>query len=151
MNVVAIAGVATQAKIEYTLQLAEHLLEKCQTVTILDNGDVPMRIAELTSKRLRGGCVCCTIAPELIKQMGTLTTDWALIIVTASADALQLRHTLSRLEYQGHQVTVAAILDPGIKPSYLSDQIVAVADVAVNRADPAEVSLQSVLSLHKAS
>lgn len=151
MNVVAIAGVATQAKMEYTLQLAEHLVEQDQTVTMLDNGDVPMRAAELPSKRLRGGCVCCTIAPELIKQMGTLTTDWALIIVTASADALQLRHTLSRLEHQGHHVTVAAILDPHIKPSYLSDQIVAVADVAVNSTDPIGVSLQAVLSLHSSS
>jgi len=107
MRLIAITGMRHDAKVRLIQSLIASINLQDASLTLLDNGDEPLKLDAITRQRLAGGCVCCSLAAALIPIVWRLETDYALLLVSASADP----ETLARLldSWQGTQVEVRTL------------------------------------------
>lgn len=149
MHLIVLTGAATAAKMSLTAGLARSLVAAGRSVTILDNGDRPLHLAEAPTIRLAGGCVCCSLAarlrPTVERIAANLAVDLALLTVSALADPALLAQTLDRLRGAVETITTVAVADPLSHSGYLARQIAAHADLTVDASRPVDETLAAIL------
>lgn len=133
-TLLALCGVPVRAKIALAITLLHALHAAGRQVLLLDNGDVPVPLAELppiTRVRLTGGCVCCTLAGRLIPQLAHTSSDTALLISSARAEPAMLAHLLGTLQHPQRRIASVALLDPATctRHPHLADQYQLYADL----------------------
>lgn len=111
MRLFAITGMLHQPKARFTQALIELLSAETDRLVLMDNSDVPLAIPGVTSQRLTGGCVCCSLATALIWHLGRLDADYALLPVSALADPWALAQILNSLPSEGIQITAVSLID----------------------------------------
>ena len=95
---------------------------------------MPLKIDGVTSQRLTGGCVCCSLATALISQLGRLDADYALLPVSALADPGALASILDSLRSEHIQITTVSLIDKltQIRNPYLMRKLEAYSDFLVH-------------------
>lgn len=114
-NLLVLWGMPVRAKAALAATLAHALHTSGRTVTLLDNGDVPVPAAALppvVRVRLPAGCVCCTLAGRLIPAVAQVHTAAALLVVSAHAQPDLLARVLATLRRPTCAITTVALLDP---------------------------------------
>ncbi|MDE2821130.1 MAG: hypothetical protein OXT68_08040 [Chloroflexota bacterium] len=113
MRLIAITGMLHQPKARFTQALMGVLSAETDRLALIDNSEAPLAIAidGLTRHRLAGGCVCCSLAPALISQLGRLEADYALLPVSALADPGTLALILDNLRGERIQITTVSLID----------------------------------------
>jgi len=124
MNLVLITGFLGSGKTTLAINLAKIGIQRGLRVAVVVNeiGDIGiddqlMRRLGLNVWELLGGCICCTLAGDLVKTLSQLETDFApnLVLVEPSG-AADPRNVLSAVEmYRGSIVESRlriALLDP---------------------------------------
>jgi hypothetical protein len=111
MRLIVITGIRHTAKIELAQRLIEALTAQNVSLTLLDNGDEPLKLDSVTRQRLAGGCVCCSLAAALIPLVWRLETNYALLLTSSSADPETLAFLLSSLRSERIQLTTLALID----------------------------------------
>lgn len=146
MNLVALTGMRTDYKRRALARLIALLEAREKTVTLLDNGDVPFMAVEFPKFRLAGGCVCCTLASGLISTVQRVTTEYALLVVSAHADPEVLRFMLSQLRSAVIRSRIVALLDAhtALEHPYLAQKLMFYADDAI-QLPQAEMELETFL------
>ena len=111
MQLIAIFGMLHQPKAKFTQALVEALSAETDRLALIDNSDAPLAIDGVERQRLAGGCVCCSLAPALISQLGRLHADYALLPVSALADPAMLASILDSLRSESIQITTVSLID----------------------------------------
>ena len=111
MRLIAITGMLHQPKARFTQALIELLSAETDRLALLDNSDVPLAINGVTSQRLAGGCVCCSLATALISQLWRLDADFALLPVSALADPGALASILNSMRSERVQTSTVSLID----------------------------------------
>ena len=134
MRLIAITGMLHRPKARFTQALIERLSAESDSLALMDNSDVPLTIDGVTSQRLAGGCVCCSLATALISQLGRLDADYALLPVSALADPGVLASILNSLRSERIQVTTVSLIDTltQIRNPYLTRKLEAYSDFHVH-------------------
>jgi len=103
-------------------------------LALLDNSDAPLALAGVRRQRLTGGCVCCSLAPELISHLGRLDADYALLPVSAMADPGALASILDSLRSERIQITTVSLIDnlTQIRNPYLTRKLESYSDIQVH-------------------
>ena len=140
MRLIAITGMLRQPKARFTQALFELLSTKTDRLALMDNSDVPLAIDGVTSQRLAGGCVCCSLAPALISHLGRLDADFALLPVSALADPGALASILDSLRSERIQITTVSLIDAltQMRNPYLTRKLETYSDIQVH--EPFEMS-----------
>ena len=134
MRLIAITGMLHQPKARFTQAIIDVLPVENGRLALLDNSDVPLEIAGVTRQRLTGGCVCCSLAPALISQLGRLDADYALLPVSALADPGALASILDGLRSERIQITTVSLIDnlTQIRHPYLTRKLESHSDFQVH-------------------
>ena len=111
MRLIVITGMLHQPKARFTQALVDVLSAETDCLALIDNSDAPLAIDGVRRQRLAGGCVCCSLAPALISQLGRLDADYALLPVSASADSAALASILDSLRSERVRITTVALID----------------------------------------
>ena len=111
MQLIAITGMLHQPKATFTQALIKALSAETDRLTLIDNGDMPLSLDDVTRRRLAGGCVCCSLAAALIPLVSRLDVDYALLLVSAAADPEALAFLLDSLRGVRMQVTIITLID----------------------------------------
>ncbi len=111
MHLIVITGLRHDVKTAFVGQLITHLSSEGCRITLLDNGETPLRLDDLPHQRLHGGCVCCSLAASLIPLVWRLQTDYALLLTSAAADPETLALLLSTLRGSRLHITTIALID----------------------------------------
>ncbi|MYD09682.1 MAG: GTP-binding protein [Chloroflexi bacterium] len=140
MRLIAITGMLHQPKAKLTRALIELLSTKTDRLALMDNSDVPLAIDGVTSQRLTGGCVCCSLATALISLLGRLDADYALLPVSALADPGALASILASLRSERIQITTVSLIDTltQTRNPYLTRKLESYSDFQVQ--EPFEMS-----------
>ncbi len=133
MRLIVITGMLHQPKARFTQALIEVLSAKTDRLALIDNSDAPLAIAGLRRQRLAGGCVCCSLAPALISQLGRLDADYAILPVSAQADSGALATILDGLRSEDLQITTVSLIDRLAQTHnpYLARKLKAYSDIQV--------------------
>ncbi|KAB8145633.1 GTP-binding protein [Chloroflexia bacterium SDU3-3] len=112
-----------------------------RTVEVLDNADRPLPDLGAPVVRLRGGCVCCGIASELLRAIRAARADVALLVAPAAADPELLATLLDGMRVAGRAVLSVALLDAStaLRLPHLDAKLRLHADVALPNDVPAAV------------
>lgn len=151
-HLLVLVGLPVGAKATLAVTLAHALPAAGRTVTLLDNGDTPVppdTLPPVKRIRLPGGCVCCTVAGRLFPAVARVTTDTALLVVSALAQPELLARVLDALRTPTCTITIIALLDQHtrVRFPYLADQYLLMADVVLSEPfDPAPLVRQMHLS-----
>ena len=134
MRLIAITGMRHQPKARFTQALIERLSAKTDRLALMDNSDVPLAIEGVTSQRLAGGCVCCSLATSLITQLARLDADYALLSVSALADPGALASILNSLRSERLQITTVSLIDAltQIRNPYVTRKLASYSDYQVH-------------------
>ena len=140
MRLIAITGMLHQPKAKFTRALIELLSTKTDRLALMDNSDVPLAIDGVTSQRLTGGCVCCSLATALVSLLGRLDADYALLPVSALADPGALASILDSLRSERIQITTVSLIDTltQTRNPYLTRKLESYSDFQVQ--EPFEMS-----------
>ena len=111
MRLIVITGMLHQPKARFAQALADVLSAETDRLALIDNSDAPLAIDGVRRQRLAGGCVCCSLAPALILQLGRLDADYALLPVSASADSAALASILDSLWSERVRITTVSLID----------------------------------------
>ncbi len=111
MRLIVITGMLHQPKARFTQALVDVLSAETDRLALIDNSDAPLAIDGVRRQRLAGGCVCCSLAPALISQLGRLDADYALLPVSALADSAALASILDSLRSERVRITTVALID----------------------------------------
>jgi hypothetical protein len=111
MRLIVITGMRHAAKVELAQRLIQALSAQNASLTLLDNGDEPLKLDSVTRQRLAGGCVCCSLAAALIPLVWRLETDYGLLLTSSSADPEALALILDSLRSGRIQITTLALID----------------------------------------
>jgi hypothetical protein len=132
-HLLVLVGLPVAPKATLAATLAQALHAAGHTVTLLDNSDRPLRL-EFPTVRLPGGCVCCTVAGRLFPAVAQVTTDTALLVVSAQAQPELLDRVLDSLRRPTRTITIIALLDQHTRARfpYLADQYLLMADVVLS-------------------
>jgi hypothetical protein len=118
MRLIAITGMRQDAKSQLAHLLIEKLLAQTASLTVLDNGEAPLKLDALTSRRLAGGCVCCSLAEAVIPLVWRMQTDYGLLLVSSSADSHTLSLVLDSLQGTRIEIITIALIDDGIRSRF---------------------------------
>lgn len=143
-HLLVLVGMSVAPKTTLAATLAHMLQEAGRPVTLLDNGDRPLRLG-FPTVRLPAGCVCCTVAGRLFPAIAQVTTDTALLVVSAQAQPELLDRVLDSLRRPTRTITTIALLDQQTRTRfpYLADQYLLMADVVLSEPfDPASLVRQ---------
>ncbi len=147
-NLVVLWGVPVRAKAELAATLAHALHTSGRSVTLLDNGDVPVPstgLPPVVRVRLPAGCVCCTLAGRLIPAVAQVGTAAALLVVSAHAQPELLTRVLATLRHPARTITTTALLDQhtSTRFPYLAAQYRLLSDIVQTEPfDPLSVTAQ---------
>lgn len=111
MHLIVIIGMRQDAKSRLAHLLITTLISQNVSLTVLDNGDEPLRLDSLTYRRLAGGCICCSLAAAIIPLVWRLETDYGLLLVSSSADPETLALILDSLRSGRIQITTVSLID----------------------------------------
>jgi hypothetical protein len=133
MNLVAIAGLAPEGKARLSLHLARHWAGRTESCLIVDNNDQALDVAarQLAAyKRLAGGCVCCSLAGQLIPLVGGLQAQHLIMPVSMQAEPEALRMLLDQL---GLPYRLVAYVEPqhSDRAAYLLGRLQHFADLSL--------------------
>jgi hypothetical protein len=106
-----ITGMLSTPKNQLAQYFAAHLQQAGQMLTLLDNNDAPLLLADVPRQRLVGGCVCCSLAGNLIPLISRTTTPYGILTVSAQADSEALDRVLHSLRNAQRRMTAIALLD----------------------------------------
>jgi hypothetical protein len=118
MRLIAIAGQQSRAKRACAHDLIAALTAQGATVTLLDNSDDLLTLDALSAAaetgafaqvRLRGGCICCTLAARLIPTVWRVTTEYTVLVTSSLADPEVLAHTLAQVQGPRADATAVAV------------------------------------------
>lgn len=131
-HLLVLVGLPVGHKATLAATLAHALHAAGRTVTLLDNSDRPLRLA-FPTVRLPAGCVCCTLAGRLFPVVAQVTTDTALLVVSAQAQPELLARVLDSLRSPTRTITTIALLDQQTRARFphLADQYLLMADVVL--------------------
>ena len=133
MRLIAVTGMLHQPKARFTQALIDVLSPETDRLALMDNSDMPLAIDGVRRQRLAGGCVCCSLAPALISQLGRLDADYALLPVSALADPGALALILDSLRSERIQITTVSLIDTltQIRNPYLTWKLESYSDIQV--------------------
>jgi G3E family GTPase len=142
-HLLVLVGMPVAPKATLAATLAHTLQEAGRTVTLLDNSDRPLRLG-FPTVRLPAGCVCCTVAGRLFPAVAQVTTDTALLVVSAQAQPELLARVLDSLRSTTRTITIIALLDQQTytRFPYLADQYLLMADVVLSEPFDPEALVQ---------
>jgi hypothetical protein len=118
MRLIAITGMRHDAKLRLAHLLIERLIAQTSSLIVLDNGDEPLRLDALTSRRLAGGCVCCSLAEAVIPLVWRMQTDYGLLLVSSAADSHTLALILDSLQGTPIEIITVALIDDSIRSRF---------------------------------
>jgi hypothetical protein len=132
-HLLVLVGMPVAPKATLAATLAHTLHAAGRTVTLLDNSDRPLRLA-FPTVRLPAGCVCCTVAGRLFPAVAQVTTDTALLVVSAQAQPELLARVLDSLRRPTRAITTIALLDQQTRARFphLADQYLLMADLVLS-------------------
>jgi G3E family GTPase len=116
VQLIVITGMRHSAKTELARALIEALTAQNIPLTVIDNGDEPLKLGIGT--RLAGGCVCCSLAAAVIPLVWRLKTDYGLLLTSSSSDPETLYLLLDSLRGSRVQITTIALVDDSTKTQY---------------------------------
>ncbi|MCU0495490.1 MAG: hypothetical protein MUD01_28195 [Chloroflexaceae bacterium] len=143
-RLLAICGMATEAKATLAMQLAEAEVQAGRRVVIFDNNDRRLQVEGLLPRRLTGGCVCCSLAGPLRQAVEQSDADTLLLVVSALAEPQQLARMLARLRRPQRAVLSIAVLDARTAQAYLALQFATAADLIIDADIPTAALLVQV-------
>lgn len=146
MKLIVLTGTAVAAKTRLATELAAALMADGYSLTVLDNNDRPLRLERVVTIRLPPGCACCSVAGPLLRAMRSVTTDMALLPVSAQANPETLALLLSRLSGTDWTVVTLAIGDEPTRQRlpYLANNLSRYADAVLDPACDVAVALRAV-------
>lgn len=132
-HLLVLVGLTVGAKATLATTLTHALHAAGRTVTLLDNSDRPLRLA-FPTMRLPAGCACCTLAGRLFPAVARITTDTALLVVSAQAQPELLARVLDSLRGPTCTITTIALLDQHTRARFphLAEQYLMMADVVLS-------------------
>jgi hypothetical protein len=132
-HLLVLVGLPVGAKATLAATLAHALHAAGRRVTLLDNSDRPLR-QSFPTVRLPAGCVCCTVAGRLFPAIAQVSTDTALLVVSAQAQPELLARVLDSLRGPTRTITTIALLDEQTRARFphLADQYLLIADVVLS-------------------
>jgi G3E family GTPase len=144
-HLLVLVGMPVAPKATLAATLAHALHAAGRTVTLLDNSDRRLRQA-FPTVRLPAGCVCCTVAGRLFPAVAQVTTDTALLVVSAQAQPELLARVLDSLRSTTRTITIIALLDQQTRARfpYLADQYLLMADVVLSEPFDPEALVRQV-------
>lgn len=133
MRLIVITGLLHPPKVALTQALIQRLSTRTDRIVLIDNGDEPLMLNEVSRQRLTGGCVCCSLAAPLIPLVWRLQADEALLVVSGMADPEVLSFLLSSLRGARVQITTIALIDSltQTRHPYLAQKLAFYSDQAV--------------------
>jgi G3E family GTPase len=134
MKLIAVTGMAVAPKERLVTQLVQQHTAKGETVTLLDNGDRRLRLDAVPTVRLPAGCVCCSLASQLLRAARSAQTDVIVLLVSALADPATLAYIISMLSATGWAVTTVAFVDEPTRARFphLAEQLTLHADYTLD-------------------
>jgi len=147
-HLLVLVGLPVGAKATLAATLAHALHAAGRTVTLLDNSDRPMRLA-FPTVRLPAGCVCCSVAGRLFPAVAQVTSDTALLVVSAQAQPELLARVLDSLRRPTRIITTVALLDQHTRARFphLADQYRLMADLVLSEPFDPSPLVQQVTAL----
>jgi G3E family GTPase len=144
-HLLVLVGLPVAPKATLAATLANALHAEGRTITLLDNSDRPLRQA-FPTVRLPAGCVCCTVAGRLFPAVAQVTTNMALLVVSAQAQPELLARVLDSLRRPTCTITIIALLDQQTytRFPYLAEQYLLMADIVLSEPFDPEALVRQV-------
>jgi hypothetical protein len=140
MQLIALTGLSAVAKQRASLHLLTHFGTQGWRVALLDNNDLPLGTAySFQTIRLARGCVCCSLARQLITTIGRIDAERIILPVSMQADPAALRQVLDSLGVPAYILNwnVSNLPIP-----YLKERLAAFADLNVVSLEELDASLR---------
>lgn len=139
MQLIALTGLSAVAKQRASLYLLTHFKGQGLSVALLDNNDLPLgKAGSFPMLRLAGGCVCCSLAAQLITTLGRIDAERIILPVSMQADPAALRHVLGGL---GIPATILNWDEPSSSAVYLKQRLATFADLNIDSLEALDASL----------
>lgn len=127
MRMIALTGLAAQAKCDLAHALVTELQAMSQRAAVIDNGEKPFHFPDIPIQRLRGGCVCCSLAGGLLPAVQQTEADGLILIVSAQADPEALARVLKAAPFPTYTIAVLTAHTPaylGARLHQFADEVV---------------------------
>lgn len=129
MELIAVTGVSAVAKQQASHHLLTHFNNQGLRVALLDNNDLPLgKLPFVPTIRLAGGCVCCSLAGQLIAALGRIEADRVILPVSMQADPEALQWVLHGLSVPTYTLNWDG---PSASTPYLTQRLAAFADLNI--------------------
>lgn len=110
-RLLVITGVRHAPKTALAYTLIKRITARGDDVMLLDNGDVPFQVDDVTRQRLAGGCVCCSLAGSLLPVVWRLQSPYAVLMTSAATDPEILDRLLKTFKGTHIHVQTFAVID----------------------------------------
>ncbi len=147
-QMIVVMGLSEQRKGDVVRALVAHLLPHA-SITVLDNGGLPLGETGTPTLRFSGGCICCELAYKLIKTLPTLESEVVLLNTSPFIDPPLMQRTLANACGERWTTRVIALLEHEPPPllRYPNERMRAHADVTFSDETPAEEVVNAALCL----
>jgi hypothetical protein len=147
-QMIVVMGVSERHKADAVRALVAALVPD-SSVSVLDNGVLPLGETGAPTLRFSGGCICCELAYRLIKVLPTLESDIVLLNSSPFVDPPLMRQTLANACGLGWTTRVIALLESDPPPimRYMSERMREHADMVLREDAPLGEVVDAALRL----